>query len=362
MVELYFPAVPGSSSKSYFSNPNNHNIVDSDLLYQHNNALAVVCGGFFVYLLVPKGMKKRFCTTSPRRVVRSEASSLSTTKDRASRLREILPFAKCAFIDTKRTWNGDKSCMTTSPSKVTSHEAFSDDNRKDCQTASHLQFQTDDGHRARKDTPSRRLSNALTSIPSSSARLFSTQKLPLNYGSMNAVDIPLFQSPIDKRMESDLKEVTSIQSEILELDNSKKLLVLISKRCLDEVMQNQQEEALALLKMRRVPFDIVDGMDPMQRTRYVYIIMHYGKSRLTMCSHCLRLQRRQELCRISGVRANYPQFFFSHNDGRITFLGDFRILLKIHHAEGLPKAYRDAHPEVSTWNVVFGDTSQIFSV
>lgn len=73
------------------------------------------------------------------------------------------------------------------------------------------------------------------------------------------------------------------------------------------------------------------------------------------------LQRRQELCWICGVWVNILNFF-AHSDGSTTFLSDFWILLKIHHTEGLPKAHQDAHPEVSTWNAVFGDTSQIFSV
>jgi hypothetical protein len=72
--------------------------------------------------------------------------------------------------------------------------------------------------------------------------------------------------------------------------------------------------------------------------------------------------RREELYSISGIRARYPQFFFIHSDGTTSYLGDWKMLQKIHHAEGLPRSYRDANPDISTWDEVFCDTSQIFSV
>lgn len=75
------------------------------------------------------------------------------------------------------------------------------------------------------------------------------------------------------------------------------------------------------------------------------------------------ISSRNELYELSGIRAQYPQFFFVYNeDSRTTYLGDWKTLQKIHHAEGLPRGYRDANPTVSTWNQIFCDTSQIFSV
>jgi hypothetical protein len=81
-------------------------------------------------------------------------------------------------------------------------------------------------------------------------------------------------------------------------------------------------------------------------------------SHLTLYMLC----RREELYQISGVRAQYPQFFFVHANGRTTYFGDYKTLHNLHHAEGLPRSYRDANPDVSTWNEIFCDTSQIFSV
>jgi len=72
--------------------------------------------------------------------------------------------------------------------------------------------------------------------------------------------------------------------------------------------------------------------------------------------------RREELCCLSGTQAQYPQFFFVHADGLTTYLGDYKMLQKIYYAEGLPRSYRDANPDISTWYQVFCNTSQIFSV
>ena len=192
MSELLSPAVPESSSKGYFSNSNNDRVIDSDLLYQHNNTLAIVCGRFFVYLLVPKGVKKPFCTANPQRFVNSGASSISTTKDRVSHIWEILPIAKHTFFNTIWIWKGEKSLMSTTPSKVISHGTSSYEYRQVCCTASHLLFQTDNHHCGGKDTNSWKLSNTCSSLHSFPARLFSTEKLPLNYGSMNDRDVQSF--------------------------------------------------------------------------------------------------------------------------------------------------------------------------
>jgi hypothetical protein len=66
--------------------------------------------------------------------------------------------------------------------------------------------------------------------------------------------------------------------------------------------------------------------------------------------------------RLSGRRGIYPQFFFLHGDDSLTYVGDWTAIQRIHQAEGLPKSYLQANPEISTWEDVFGDSSHIFSV
>ena len=98
-----------------------------------------------------------------------------------------------------------------------------------------------------KDTNSWKSSNTCSSLHSSPARLFSTEKLPLNYGSMNDRDVQSFLLTWNIQIESNFLEPNLTQLEIFELDNFKKLVVLILKQCLDKVMQNHLEEALVLL-------------------------------------------------------------------------------------------------------------------
>ena len=159
--------------------------------------------------------------------------------------------------------------MSTTPSKVISHGTSSYEYRQVCCTASHLLFQTDNHHCGGKDTNSWKSSNTCSSLHSSPARLFSTEKLPLNYGSMNDRDVQSFPLTWNIQIESNFLEPNLTHLEIFELHSFKKLVVLISKQCLDEVMQNHLEEALALLKRRQVPFKMLDSIDPMQWTRYV---------------------------------------------------------------------------------------------
>jgi len=338
MSELHFPAVPGDLSKGSFEDSQNIKLIDaSNILSQHNNALVAICGGFFIYLLVPKGAKKYFCNAYPRRFLRTGKNRLVATKAKATHIRTILPTVKNALIDTRRAWEADKKKLVASPSEANSRGTLNFEYEKECFMSPQLLYQanacTRKGNNRLCGSP-----DACSSMHSSPSRLFSNDRQMSSYGSTNQRGVRLFVSPEERREEHVSTKSTQLREAACEVDNSKKLLVLISKGCLDEAKEYQQIEALALLRARRVPFEVVDGMDPMQRSR------------------------RQELCRISGVRANYPQFFFLCGDGSITFLGDYRVLLKIHHAEGLPKSYRDAHPDTQTWNAVFADTSHIFSV
>jgi hypothetical protein len=52
---------------------------------------------------------------------------------------------------------------------------------------------------------------------------------------------------------------------MLGFDGTKTLLVLMAERCSDKTQALRQSDAFSLLRARRVPFQVVDGMDPAQR-------------------------------------------------------------------------------------------------
>eukprot|EP00586_Coscinodiscus_wailesii_P022718 CAMPEP_0172494476 /NCGR_PEP_ID=MMETSP1066-20121228/48921_1 /TAXON_ID=671091 /ORGANISM="Coscinodiscus wailesii, Strain CCMP2513" /LENGTH=112 /DNA_ID=CAMNT_0013265475 /DNA_START=116 /DNA_END=457 /DNA_ORIENTATION=+ len=87
-------------------------------------------------------------------------------------------------------------------------------------------------------------------------------------------------------------------------DNSGKiLLILISKGVTDRKQATEQARAFQLFEAKGIPCTTVDGMDPAQR------------------------ERRNELFAISGIRANYPQFFFVGKDGgETTFIGTWDMI------------------------------------
>lgn len=116
----------------------------------------------------------------------------------------------------------------------------------------------------------------------------------------------------------------------------KKLIALISRGCHDRTQSSNQSNALSWLSIRGVPHVIVDGMDPEQRPV------------------------RNELFGISGIRANYPQFFFQNAEGVISFLGSFDRIEMLNETSGLPPEVLVQHPELETWDKVFGSVVDSF--
>ena len=117
----------------------------------------------------------------------------------------------------------------------------------------------------------------------------------------------------------------------------RKLIVLASQGCHDRTQSTNQSKALDWFASRSVPHIVVDGMDPNQR------------------------EKRNELFEISGVRGNYPQFFFESKDGTITFLGNFEKLESLNETSGLPQDILSQHPELETWEKVFGNVVDSFT-
>lgn len=70
---------------------------------------------------------------------------------------------------------------------------------------------------------------------------------------------------------------------------------------------------------------------------------------------------RNELFSISGIRGNYPQFFLAYPDGSTTFLGNWEKIEAINDNSDLPDSVLEQHPEIETWNKVFGNVVSTFT-
>jgi len=91
-----------------------------------------------------------------------------------------------------------------------------------------------------------------------------------------------------------------------------------------------------ILHAKNTPYVEVDGMKPEHR------------------------DSRNELFAISGIRGNYPQFFFVHSNGATSFIGNYDKIEEINEDSGLPRELLDQHPEIQTWDKVFGDVVDSF--
>ncbi|KAL7447511.1 hypothetical protein ACHAXM_010789 [Skeletonema potamos] len=94
--------------------------------------------------------------------------------------------------------------------------------------------------------------------------------------------------------------------------------------------------ALRWFNSKHIPYTIVDGMDPNQR------------------------QKRNELFDISGLRGNYPQFFFEYQNGTIQYLGNFGKLERLNESSNLPSEVLSRHVEIETWEKIFGSVVASF--
>ena len=81
------------------------------------------------------------------------------------------------------------------------------------------------------------------------------------------------------------------------------LTLVVSNGVFDYIQAANQKAARSLLDDLRIPYDIVDGMDPSQR------------------------EKRDQFFQISGIRGNYPQIFLSDGN-KNTFLGGYDWLQK----------------------------------
>lgn len=68
---------------------------------------------------------------------------------------------------------------------------------------------------------------------------------------------------------------------------------------------------------------------------------------------------RNELFRLSGLRAVYPQFFLIHGQDRIEFLGDWEKIEAVNDASGLPDEVLEKNPGIMTWEKVLGYSRKV---
>jgi hypothetical protein len=84
-------------------------------------------------------------------------------------------------------------------------------------------------------------------------------------------------------------------------------------------------------------------------------LLHITNNAHTMLALCLHnTHRRNELFRMSGIRANYPQFFLVNEDGSLSFLGDWDRIEGVNDASALPTEILEANPGIITWDSVLG--------
>lgn len=152
------------------------------------------------------------------------------------------------------------------------------------------------------------------------------------------------------------------------MSDKKVLVVLVSNGVSDLTQASNQRKALTILQGRRTPYVEVDGMLPEHRDRWevnfeVTWFHVKDKKPLTFIywwSFCC-INSRNELFAISGIRGNYPQFFFVHSNGATSYIGNYDKIEEINEASSLPDEVLEQHPEIQTWEKVFGDVVESFS-
>jgi hypothetical protein len=113
-----------------------------------------------------------------------------------------------------------------------------------------------------------------------------------------------------------------------------RMLILTSSMSMSREIAQQQERAITLLRAKGIEFETLDGALAVNKTR------------------------RNELFALSGLRAQYPQFFLVHEDAddekRLTFFADWETLEAINDASKMPAHILDANPSILTWDRALG--------
>ena len=54
------------------------------------------------------------------------------------------------------------------------------------------------------------------------------------------------------------------------------------------------------------------------------------------------------------------RFFFVHSNGATSYIGNYDKIEEINDGSSLPKEVLDQHPEIETWDQIFGDVVKSF--
>ena len=217
-------------------------VVNTELLIKTNFALLMFFFGFVGYLILPRGARKYFCNAYPKRFHRiSFAKHEVPTQISTSPNPDYEPIDDCYTSFTPRSSsrsdNPNRGWMPPTPLILEPGNA--------CVTTGQIFA----GHQP---------VDAASSIYSSPSRLFT----PGRTNKKRSARTP-FQPTIDEDANSQSPNSVLDQSMV----ETKKLVVLMTSRCLDKQQMQNQQEAFALLRQRKVPFETVDGMNGLQRSR-----------------------------------------------------------------------------------------------
>ena len=137
------------------------------------------------------------------------------------------------------------------------------------------------------------------------------------------------QTPEPSKESMDEEETSDKAQQSQPKPEAKKLICLVSNGCHDRVQSSNQSKALDWFAARKVPYNVVDGMDPEQK------------------------EMRNKLFAVSGIRGNYPQFFFELQDGTINFFGNFDKIEELNETNSLSEELLAQYPTFETWDRVF---------
>ena len=95
----------------------------------------------------------------------------------------------------------------------------------------------------------------------------------------------------------------------------------------DKVVKAHQEALEQLFYIKGLSYEPVDAVDPANR------------------------EARAALFAVSGLRAQYPQVFLRHADGRHTFLGQFEAVQRLNERDELThdwrETFKNVHPQLA---------------
>lgn len=224
------------------------------VVYQANIALFVIYISFFVYLVIPRGARKHFCNAYPKRHTRTryikhEVPTLVTTHRMSYDSIDDVEQNNLQFQTPSARSSHDIGCTAAfplhpAPMILNPEKAW---------------IMTGEALMLGPKTP------AGGSMYSSPRGLFTSDRKRDRLGST--------RTPLPPKIDENetMSPSSVVDQSMMSSSSSKRLLVLMSSRCLDRKQEIDQQEAFDLLRSRGVPFDRVDGMNTLHRKRYVYL-------------------------------------------------------------------------------------------